>query len=146
MINTLEYAIQLDVEDPLKGFREQFFIPLINGKESIYFTGNSLGLQPKTTQEYILNELEDWANFGVEGHFHATNPWLSYHEIFPQQLSKIIGSKTDEVVVMNQLTINLTRSVAVSPLNDRGSCGGRRVEWSLKSTSFYSESASLCDK
>ncbi len=107
MINTLEYALQLDKDDCLKSFREQFYIPVINGKECIYFTGNSLGLQPKTTQEYILNELEDWANFGVEGHFHATNPWLSYHEIFPQQLSKIIGSKIEEVVVMNQLTVNL---------------------------------------
>lgn len=107
MINSLPFAKELDLKDPLKGFRDQFYIPVINGKDSIYFTGNSLGLQPKTTQEYVLNELEDWANFGVEGHFHATNPWLSYHEIFPQQVSKIIGSKVEEVVVMNQLTVNL---------------------------------------
>jgi len=105
--NNLPFAQELDLKDPLKGFRDQFYIPVINGKECIYFTGNSLGLQPKTTQEYVLNELEDWANFGVEGHFHATNPWLSYHEIFPKQLSKIIGSKVEEVVVMNQLTVNL---------------------------------------
>ncbi|MFN0081698.1 MAG: kynureninase [Ferruginibacter sp.] len=107
MINSLPFAKELDLKDPLKGFRDQFYIPVINEKDSIYFTGNSLGLQPKTTQEYVLNELEDWANFGVEGHFHASNPWLSYHEIFPQQLSKIIGSKVQEVVVMNQLTVNL---------------------------------------
>ncbi len=107
MINSLPFAKELDLKDPLKGFRDQFYIPVINGKDSIYFTGNSLGLQPKTTQEYVLNELEDWANFGVEGHFHAANPWLSYHEIFPQQVSKIIGSKVEEVVVMNQLTVNL---------------------------------------
>lgn len=80
---------------------------MINGKDSIYFTGNSLGLQPKTTQEYILNELEDWANYGVEGHFHARNPWLGYHEMFPALLSGIIGAKPDEIVVMNQLTVNL---------------------------------------
>jgi kynureninase len=107
MKNSLSFAKELDLNDPLKGFRDQFYIPVINGKDSIYFTGNSLGLQPKTTQEYVLNELEDWANFGVEGHFHAANPWLSYHEIFPQQVSKIIGSKVEEVVVMNQLTVNL---------------------------------------
>ena len=105
--NNIAFAQELDAKDPLKGFRDQFYIPVINGKDSIYFTGNSLGLQPKTTQEYVLNELEDWANFGVEGHFHAANPWLSYHEIFPQQVSKIIGSKVEEVVVMNQLTVNL---------------------------------------
>ena len=105
--NTLEFAKKLDEKDILNHFREQFYIPIINGKESIYFTGNSLGLQPKTTQDYVVSELEDWANFGVEGHFHATNPWFSYHEIFPNLLSKIIGALPEELVVMNQLTVNL---------------------------------------
>jgi kynureninase len=105
--NNLAFAKQLDEQDSLKHFREQFYIPVINGKECIYFTGNSLGLQPKTTQDYVVNELEDWANFGVEGHFHATNPWFSYHEIFPQQVAKIVGALPEEVVVMNQLTVNL---------------------------------------
>jgi kynureninase len=105
--NNIAFAKDLDKNDPLKTFRAQFYIPVINGKECIYFTGNSLGLQPKTTQDYVMNELEDWANFGVEGHFHAANPWLSYHEIFPKQLSKIVGALPEEIVVMNQLTVNL---------------------------------------
>ena len=105
--NTIEFAISLDENDPLKHFREQFYIPIINGKESVYFTGNSLGLQPKTTQDYVVNELEDWANFGVEGHFNARQPWFSYHEIFPHLLTKIIGALPEEIVVMNQLTVNL---------------------------------------
>ncbi|MBP6431770.1 MAG: kynureninase [Ferruginibacter sp.] len=107
MTNTLAYAKQLDEQDDLNHFREHFYIPVINGKECIYFTGNSLGLQPKTTQDYVVNELEDWANFGVEGHFNASNPWFSYHEIFPQQVAKIVGALPEEVVVMNQLTVNL---------------------------------------
>ena len=105
--NNLAFATQLDKQDSLNHFREQFYIPVINGNECIYFTGNSLGLQPKTTQDYVVNELEDWANFGVEGHFHATNPWFSYHEIFPQQVAKIVGALPEEVVVMNHLTVNL---------------------------------------
>ena len=105
--NTLDFAKKLDEQDILKHFREQFYIPIINGRESIYFTGNSLGLQAKTTQDYVVNELEDWANFGVEGHFHATNPWFSYHEIFPKQVAKLVGALPEEVVVMNQLTVNL---------------------------------------
>ncbi len=105
--NNLAFATQLDEQDSLNHFREQFYIPVINGNECIYFTGNSLGLQPKTTQDYVVNELEDWANFGVEGHFHATNPWFSYHEMFPQQVAKIVGALPEEVVVMNQLTVNL---------------------------------------
>ncbi len=105
--NTLEFAKQLDTQDELSQFRNSFYIPILNGKETIYFTGNSLGLQPKATQDYVLDELEDWASFGVEGHFHARNPWLPYHELFPQQLSKIVGCLPNEVVVMNQLTVNL---------------------------------------
>lgn len=106
-INSLKYAQQQDQEDPLKEFRDKFYMPFINGKKSIYFTGNSLGLQPKTTQDYIYNELEDWANYGVEAHFHGRHPWLSYHELFPKLLSKIIGAFPEEIVVMNQLTVNL---------------------------------------
>ncbi len=105
--NTLAFAQQLDAQDALKSYREQFYIPLINGQDCIYFTGNSLGLQPKTTQHYVLNELEDWANFGVEGHFHGRVPWFSYHEIFADKVSKIVGALPEEVVVMNQLTVNL---------------------------------------
>jgi len=106
-INSLEYAKQLDEADPLKGFRSKFYIPIVNGKESIYLNGNSLGLQPRTTQDYIVDELEDWASFGVEGHFHARQPWLSYHEIFPHLLAPVIGALPEEIVVMNQLTVNL---------------------------------------
>ncbi len=105
--NTPDYAKYLDDQDPLRTFRDNFYIPLVNGKEAIYFTGNSLGLQPKTTQDYVLNELEDWANYGVEGHHHARNPWIDYHEMFPPLLSKIVGAKENELVVMNQLTVNL---------------------------------------
>ena len=105
--NTLAFARQLDQNDLLSSFRNKFYIPLIHGKECIYFTGNSLGLQPKTVKKYVDQELEDWARMGVEGHLHARNPWMPYHELFPQQISKIVGSLPEEVVVMNQLTVNL---------------------------------------
>lgn len=105
--NTPEFAREQDANDALKSFRQKFFIPQHDGKDCVYFTGNSLGLQPKTTSAYIQQELDDWARLGVEGHFHAKNPWKPYHEIFPKQLSKIVGAKENEVVVMNQLTVNL---------------------------------------
>lgn len=105
--NSSDFAKQLDEKDQLKHFKDKFYIPIINGNECIYFTGNSLGLQPKTTQDYVLNELEDWASFGVEGHFHARQPWFSYHEMFPQLLTKVVGALPEEIVVMNQLTVNL---------------------------------------
>jgi kynureninase len=106
--NSLDYAKQLDQEDPISYLRNQFHIPRDkHGKEWLYFTGNSLGLQPKITSKYIEQELDDWANFGVEGHFEAKNPWLSYHELLTDTMAKVVGAKPIEVVVMNTLTTNL---------------------------------------
>ena len=105
--NTKEFAEQEDKQDKLRAYRNKFYIPIINDQECIYFTGNSLGLQPKSTQDYIINELEDWANYGVEGHHHARHPWVSYHEMFPPLLTELTGAKENELVVMNQLTVNL---------------------------------------
>ena len=101
------YAAALDEADQLKSFRDQFHIPVINGKQTLYFTGNSLGLQPKNAKEYLEEELTDWKNWGVEGHFHARRPWMPYHEFFSESLSKIVGATPDEVVVMGSLTNNL---------------------------------------
>ena len=105
---TLEYAQQLDQKDPLSYLREKFHIPKDKqGNEWLYFTGNSLGLQPKLTKKYIEQELDDWAALGVEGHLEAGNPWLSYHEFLTDNMAKIVGAKSIEVVVMNTLTTNL---------------------------------------
>ena len=106
--NSLDFAKQLDERDPLKEVRNKFHIPKDNnGKYWLYFTGNSLGLQPKVTADYIQQELKDWANLGVEGHFEAKNPWLHYHEYLTDNMAKIVGAKPKEVVVMNTLTTNL---------------------------------------
>ena len=104
---SLEYARALDAQDPLKGFSDQFHFPNHNGEKVIYFTGNSLGLQPKTVAAYLQQELDDWANLGVEGHFQAKHPWMPYHEIFSKQLAALVGAKENEVVAMNQLTVNI---------------------------------------
>lgn len=105
--NSLSFARSLDAADPLQSFREKFHIPIIHGKEALYFTGNSLGLQPRGTAACIQQELDDWARLGVEGHFQARHPWMPYHEMFPRQLAPLLGCREEEVVVMNSLTVNL---------------------------------------
>lgn len=102
-----EAAKDLDQLDILYPFRERFHFPQHEGKDVVYFCGNSLGLQPKSTGYLMQSELEDWARFGVEGHFHARNPWFSYHQDFSASLARIVGAKPDEVVAMNSLTVNL---------------------------------------
>jgi len=105
--NTLAFAKEMDAKDSLAHFREQYYMPQINGKDAVYFTGNSLGLQPKTTKDYINQELEDWKKYGVEGHFDGKNPWFGYHHFVEKQTAEIVGAKVAEVVVMNSLTVNL---------------------------------------
>lgn len=105
--DSLAFARALDAKDPLKKFRSKFHIPKEGGKELIYFCGNSLGLQPKTVEQHLKIELNDWKNLGVEGHLHGKNPWFYYHHLFKKSLSKLVGAKESEVVAMNQLTVNL---------------------------------------
>lgn len=106
--SNLAFAEKLDGEDPLKEYRNRFHIPKDeSGNDWLYFTGNSLGLQPKITQQYIQQELDDWAKLGVEGHFEAKNPWMHYHEYLTENMAEIVGAKPIEVVVMNTLTTNL---------------------------------------
>ena len=104
---SLNCARKLDKNDELSSYRDHFFIPNFSGKESLYFTGNSLGLQPKNVQSYIQDELNDWAKWGVEGHENSKNPWLNYHEIFNDKINFLVGAKNKEVVVTHSLTTNL---------------------------------------
>lgn len=105
---TLAYAKEQDTLDPLYRFREKFYIPKdTQGDNLVYLCGNSLGLQPKSTQAYIQQELDDWAKLGVEGHTDARLPWMPYHEFLTHSMAKIVGAKPTEVVMMNTLTTNL---------------------------------------
>lgn len=105
--NTISFAQSSDAQDALRNFRNEFIIPVKNGKEQIYFLGNSLGLQPKQTAAYIQNVLSDWSKHGVESFFMGDDPWMDYHNHLTKTLSIILGTKPSEVVVMNNLTVNL---------------------------------------
>lgn len=105
--NSLEFAQSLDANDELRTYRDEFHFPKVNGKQVIYFTGNSLGLQPKRTKLYVDEVMSDWANMAVEGHFYSDKPWWDYQERFALPLSEIVGAKPSEVGVMNTLTVNL---------------------------------------
>lgn len=102
------FAREQDAKDPLRQFREQFIIPPAkSGGEAIYLCGNSLGLQPKSTRTYLDKELDKWATYAVDGHFHAAEPWFHYHRLLKEPLARIVGAKPEEVVVMNNLSSNL---------------------------------------
>jgi kynureninase len=103
-----DFALKLDAEDPLRAFREKFYLPLgKNGKPLIYFAGNSLGLMPKPAREIVEEELNNWAKLGVDAHHASGTPWYTYHEALREPTARLVGAKPLEVICMNSLTVNL---------------------------------------
>src|SRR5262245_47829607 len=102
------FAQQLDAGDPLRGYRDRFFIPQCpDGRPAIYLCTHSLGLQPRAVRSLLEEELANWARFGVEGHFHGKTPWYTYQEHFREPVARLVGARPSEVVLMNGLTVNL---------------------------------------
>lgn len=104
---TLDFARDLDRSSSYQSWRNEFILPVVNGQPQIYFLGNSLGLQPKKTGDYIKEVLDQWSSHGVESFFMGSKPWLAYHQTLAEPLSAIVGALPHEIVVMNQLTVNL---------------------------------------
>src|SRR3954470_18641651 len=103
-----DFALRCDAEDPLRSFRDRFHVPPgKNGEPLIYFAGNSLGLMPKSARKIVEQELEDWAQLGVDAHMDAATPWYSYHENLREPMGRIVGAKPLEVICMNSLTVNI---------------------------------------
>ena len=105
--SSLEFARAQDEADVLASYRDRFHFPSLGTRELVYFTGHSLGLQPKTVRAAVELELDEWAKYGVEGHFLSTNPWYSYHELLTPAMAEIVGAQESEVVCMNSLTTNI---------------------------------------
>ena len=105
--NSESFAKELDALDPLAQFRSRFHFPKIEGKDALYFCGNSLGLQPKTAAAYLEKEMTAWANMGVDGYFHGEDPWYSVRKKSKPILAQILGALPEEVVAMNYLSVNL---------------------------------------
>ena len=135
IISDREVALKLDEDDKLKHFREKFHFPDYVD-DIIYLNGNSLGLQPKDTEKYVLKELKDWKKYGVEGHFESETPWLPYHEFLSKPMAKIVGAMEDEVVIMNTLTVNL-HLLMVSFYNPKGKRNKILIEKSAFPSDIY---------
>lgn len=101
------FAREMDAKDPLSNFRSRFHFPKVNGKEAIYFCGNSLGIQPKSVKDYLEKELNNWADRAVDGHFHGEDAWYHVRKKSKPALAEILGAQEHEVVAMNNLSVNL---------------------------------------
>lgn len=134
----LDFARSMDAQDELAGFRDEFIFPRKltgqNGESCVYLAGNSLGLEPKKARDYIMEELDDWADYGVEGHFHARHPWMPYHEFVTEASARLVGALPSEVVVMNTLTVNL-HLMMVSFYKPQG----KRVKIAIEKGAFPSD-------
>ena len=115
------FALEMDSKDELRNFRNQYHIPKKEGKDAIYFCGNSLGLQPKEAAGLVENEMNRWRDLGVEGHFKGEWPWTQYHKAVFHPAMDIVGAKEEEIIHMNTLTVNLHLLMAsfYKPTKDR---------------------------
>jgi len=118
---TLEHARARDGADALARFRGQFAHPLgEQGEPAVYLCGHSLGLQPLSARQRVIEELEDWAALGARGHESARRPWIPYHELLTHGLATLVGAQPGEVVAMNSLTVNLHLMLASFYRPDQG--------------------------
>ena len=106
-MNSADDARSRDAADELPTLRDRFHLPPHGAGEAAYFAGNSLGLQPKVLRARLEQELDDWAQLGVEAHLEAVRPWVSYHELLREPAARLVGGRPAEVVAMNSLTVNL---------------------------------------
>lgn len=107
MNTSVDFATELDNQDILKQYKSQYHFPQHNGRDTIYFCGNSLGLQHKNTEVAIQTELTAWKDLAVGGYFNGKNPWLYYQDYTRKSLAAIVGANESEITVMNALTVNL---------------------------------------
>ena len=106
--DSLAFAEAEDELDPLAEFRQAFSFPRERGGyEPVYLCGNSLGLQPKSARSLVVEELDIWADFAVDGHFRPGRPWWRYHEGCTAGFCALTGAAPEEVTAMNTLTVNL---------------------------------------
>ena len=104
----IDYARKLDLEDPLKTFRNEFFIP----ERTIYFDGNSLGLLSKRAEKAALTLLESWKNYGIDGWTEGKHPWYYLSEKLGEHMAPLVGASSEEVIVTGSTTVNLHQLIA----------------------------------
>ncbi|MDG4657774.1 kynureninase [Ectobacillus antri] len=105
---TLDYAKQLDKEDILRDFRNEFYLQ----PNTIYMDGNSLGLLSKRAEKTLLESLEDWKIHGIDGWMQGNHPWFFMAETLGEKLAPLVGAAPEEVVVTGSTTVNLHQLVS----------------------------------
>jgi kynureninase len=105
---SLDYARELDQKDPLAKFRDRFYIP----EGTIYLDGNSLGLLSKEAERAVLELINTWKTYGIDGWTQGEHPWFYLAETLGRLTAPLVGAHPSEVVVTGSTTVNLHQLVA----------------------------------
>ncbi|PLR98425.1 kynureninase [Bacillus sp. T33-2] len=105
---TQEFARQLDLNDQLAHFRNEFYVQ----PGSIYLDGNSLGLLSKRAETTLLKVLEDWKTLGIDGWMKGKYPWFGLSEKLGEMMAPLVGADPEEVIVTGSTTVNLHQLAA----------------------------------
>ena len=110
MNDLLADAVARDLADPAP-MRDRFELPRAHpGRaydHAAYFAGHSLGLLPHASRVAVDEVMTSWSERAVSGHFSGNRVWSTMVESLSEPMAALVGAHTDEVVVMNTLTVNL---------------------------------------
>jgi len=117
-LTSLQYAEELDAQDELASFRDEF---VINDPGLIYLDGNSLGRLPKRTVTIARRTVEEeWGKQLIRS---WNEGWMNTAKDLGGKIARLIGACEDEVIVVDSTSINLFM-LAVAALRARPSRTG----------------------
>lgn len=96
-----EYALELDQNDPLAGYRSKF---VITDPNLCYLDGNSLGRLPHATVKAVSDFLsQEWGNEVVTGWSH----WIDEAQVAGDLLGRaVLGAAPGQVLVCDTTSVN----------------------------------------
>jgi kynureninase len=101
--------VQLDREDPLASFRDEFYLP----DGLIYLNGNSLGAMPHKAANRTRHVVEEeWAK-GLIGSMNTAG-WFDLPLTLGRKLAPLVGANPEEVVITDTTGIDLYKVLAAA--------------------------------
>lgn len=105
---SIDCAIAWDQADELASFRSEFYIK----PDRIYLDGNSLGLLSKRAEQSLLDALDSWKEYGIDGWTEGPTPWFYLSEQLGERMAPLVGASPEEVIVTGSTSVNIHQVIS----------------------------------
>lgn len=106
---TREDFVELDRQDPLASFRDQFELP----PETLYLDGNSLGALPRAAKQRAREVVEQEWGQGLIRSWNAAD-WIHMPRRVGDKIAGLIGAEAGEVIMADSTSVNLFKLAAAA--------------------------------